>query len=471
MGWLKKLIPTHTLFGRVFLWFWLVSILLTSGGSFVARAIINTNELKPIDSETMTRFGAIAEMVQLQLQDVEFVPAALHAISRAKAMPMLLIPEDGRRPVYAMPRPMRPQAELVEAIKNESEPRLIQTVRADFIGPYTLELDNKQYAFFVGEPKPFSFLFAVNQRYPWQLPLMIFLLSGACCFLLVWNLLRPIKQLQAATQKMAAGDLHARVGEKVLGEDEIGQLGRDYNRMADKVSQQVDAQKRLLADISHELRSPLARQQVAMSLVRKTLRHNDNAGMLKAIDRIELENERLNDMIGQLLMLSRLEASQVFEFARVDLNMLLQRLCVDATFEAEAKQKRIEFFEHDTAIIEGNHELLLRAIENVVRNAIHYANRHIQVSLTNRDGVITLCVVDDGPGVAEEELAQLFNPFYRLSEARDRHTGGVGLGLAIARQAAQAHGGKIMAKNTETGGLSVCIQLPQQYVKTSVEQD
>lgn len=447
------------------MWFWLVSILLTSGGSFVARAIINTNELKPIDAETMTRFGAVAEMVQQQLNDADFVPAELHAISRAKAMPMLLIPADGRRPVYAMPRPMIPQAELVEAIKNESEPRLIQTVRADFIGPYRLELNDKHYAFFVGEPKPFSFLFSVNQRFPWQLPLMIFVLSGVCCFLLVWRLLRPIKQLQAATQKMAEGDLNARVGESVLGEDEIGQLGRDYNQMADKVSQHVDAQKRLLADISHELRSPLARQQVAMSLVRKTLKHNDSVGMLKAIDRIEVENERLNDMIGQLLMLSRLEANQVFEFSRVDLNMLLQRLSVDATFEAESKRKRISFIEHDTAIIEGNRELLLRAIENVVRNAIHYASRHIQVSLTTAGGVITLCVEDDGPGVAEDELEQLFNPFYRLSAARDRHTGGVGLGLAIARQAVQSHGGKISAKNTPEGGLSVCIQLPFQVIK------
>jgi two-component system sensor histidine kinase CpxA len=200
-----------------------------------------------------------------------------------------------------------------------------------------------------------------------------------------------------------------------------------------------------------------------MSLVRKTLKHNDSVGMLKAIDRIEVEKERLNDMIGQLLMLSRLEANQVFEFSRVDLNMLLQRLSVDATFEAESKRKRISFIEHDTAIIEGNRELLLRAIENVVRNAIHYASRHIQVSLTTAGGVIILCVEDDGPGVAEDELEQLFYPFYRLSAARDRHTGGVG--LAIARQAVQSHVGKISAKNTPEGGLSVCIQLPFQVIK------
>lgn len=462
--WITKLLPTHGLFARVFLWFWLATIILMFGSAWVAKQVINNAELKPVSADVVARFEALAMTIEQHLNaavtnDAQMT-AELRKIARAKAMPMMLIAKLPPNEVHAMPPPLKPADKLIGAVMDEPRARLIQTVRADFIGPHAVQVNGRDYALFVGDPKPFSWLFNVNQRFPFYLPLITFTLSGFLCFLLVWSLLRPIKRLQSATRKMAAGELQTSLSTNSLGVDEIGQLGRDFNKMSEQVRYQMASQRRLLADISHELKTPLARQQVAIGLALKKVECKDIQGVEQSIERIDIENQRLNKMIRQLLQLSRLETLPEVKFVSTDLTVLVEGIVADAKFEAESQNKQITSKMDADVSIAGDAELLASAIENVLRNAIKYAASSVSVEMVIKGQQIVITVVDDGPGVEADKLQELFKPFVRLSFARERNSGGVGLGLAIAKQAISLHQGDISAQKAENAGLQVCISLP-----------
>jgi two-component system sensor histidine kinase CpxA len=244
------------------------------------------------------------------------------------------------------------------------------------------------------------------------------------------------------------------------GRDEIGQLGRDFDSMAAHLEALITAQRRLLADISHELRSPLARLGVAAALARRSA----TAAEAPAIDRIELEASRLEELISQLTTLSRLE-SGVNDVRRVavDLGPLIDRVIADAEFECRDHGKRIALAldSGKGLTVEGDPELLRRGLENVVRNAIRYTapETTVEVSIQREAKRISISVRDHGPGVPTDALTEIFRPFYRIGDDRGRDTGGVGLGLAIADRAIRAHGGTISAENAHGGGLVVTIVL------------
>jgi signal transduction histidine kinase len=293
--------------------------------------------------------------------------------------------------------------------------------------------------------------------------ILAILLSGSICYLLTRYLTRPILRLQTAARQIADGDLSARAASKMTRRrDEIGELVRDFNQMADRIETLVASQKQLISDISHELRSPLARLTVALGLARQ--RAGDGAA--HALDRIEREAERLNDMIGKLLTLARLgSASAPPERTSVDLSELLQEIVEDASFEAQDHDCNVRLVCSEDAVVEGSPELLRSAIENVVRNAVHYtaAQTDVEVRLSSNGASIRsarIVVRDHGPGVPEAELVKVFQPFYRLADARERSSGGTGLGLAITDRAVRLHGGSIAARNAVGGGLEVEIRLP-----------
>lgn len=290
---------------------------------------------------------------------------------------------------------------------------------------------------------------------------LAFLVVGFVSYLLARSLSAPIQRLREATQELATGDLSVRVGE-TLGRrrDETGQLGRDFDRMAERIEALVEAQRRLLRDISHELRSPLARLAVALELARK--RAGPEAGT--ALDRIEREAERLNELIGQLLTLTLLESGpEGIQKTRVDLEELVLRVARDADFEARSRGGTVHVVSTEPAEVEGFAELLRRAIENVVRNAVRFTEEgtavEVRLGRPQRSRAV-IEVRDHGPGVPEESLERLFRPFYRVADARDRTRGGIGVGLAIAERAVSVHGGTVHARNAEGGGLSVVIELP-----------
>ena len=292
--------------------------------------------------------------------------------------------------------------------------------------------------------------------------LAVTLTGGLFCYWLARHLTSPVEKLRAATQQLAGGNLSARVL-PTMGKrrDELASLAADFDLMAEKIEALIKSQRRLLGDISHELRSPLARLNVALELARQRA-GADAAG---ALERIQHEAENLNEMIGQLLALTRLESgAEGLKKTSFDLAELLTAITDDARFEASSQNRSVQLQTTGRCTTVGNELLLRRAIENVVRNAVQYtpAGTEVEVELDclSRSGFAVITVRDHGAGVPENALVEIFRPFYRVDDARDREAGGVGLGLAIAARAIGLHGGSVKAANEPTGGLVVTIILP-----------
>ena len=283
--------------------------------------------------------------------------------------------------------------------------------------------------------------------------------TGIVSVLVARYLSRPIRTLRTAAQRLGAGDLSVRVSPRLAGADnETAALGSEMDAMAERIEALLEGQRRLLRDVSHELRSPLARLNIALEL----LRRRTPAEASNILDRIERESARLDEMIGELLTLSRLEAGAEVERTELDLAELVRSIADDVGFEAEKKQARVELARVDDATVNGNRELLLRTIENVMRNAVRFTEpgTAVEVELTETGGMARLSVRDHGPGVPEAALEAIFQPFYRVEDHRARKEGGAGIGLAIADRAARLHGGSIRAKNESGGGLRVELELP-----------
>ncbi len=280
--------------------------------------------------------------------------------------------------------------------------------------------------------------------------------------LLCWALARylssPIGKLRRATQKFADGDLSTRVADEIGNRhDELGTLAKDFDLMAERIESLITSQQRLSRDVSHELRSPLARMNVALEIAKQKM----NGDAAPVLARIEAESQRLNDMISRLLTLSKLESgSQDFDRRELNFRSLVEQVASDADFEANAKGKSVKVTSTVDCRVVGSESLIRSAVENVLRNAVRYTREgtDVEVSLSNGGGMATLRVADHGSGVPEAELSNLFRPFYRVGEARDRGSGGTGLGLAIAEQAIKLHKGSISARNT-SDGLEVEIRL------------
>jgi two-component system sensor histidine kinase CpxA len=248
----------------------------------------------------------------------------------------------------------------------------------------------------------------------------------------------------------------------------MAELMRDFDRMAERLENLVNAQSRLLTDISHELRSPLARLNVALELARQ----RSGPEARSALDRIDRETNRLNELIQKLLTIARLEAGdESIERVPVHLEEIIREIARDAAFEAQARHCQVEATVVDACVVVGSTSLLHSAIENVVRNAIRYTQEGTTVQVRLEQGVAiegdslqgaeaVVRVTDCGPGVPEDALDKLFRPFYRIDDARGRQTGGVGLGLSITDRAVRLHGGTIKVSNRPQGGLMVEIRLP-----------
>lgn len=279
---------------------------------------------------------------------------------------------------------------------------------------------------------------------------------------LAWYLSRPLRHLKASLRAVAEGDFTTRVGPH-LGRrrDEIVDLCQEFDAMADRLQGLIEARQRLLHDVSHELRSPLARLQVAVGLVRQ-----NPAKAQDMLVRIERESQRLDALIGEVLTLARLEdRPEASRRERVDLIELLVVIAQDASFEAEASGRRVEVAAEGQFVAAVRAEIICRAFENVIRNAVRHTAPGTAVTVRATVGQggkrLTVEVSDHGPGVAPDMLERIFEPFLRVG-GDDRSEGGYGLGLTIARRAIESHGGRISAALGESGGLVVRLVLPQQ---------
>lgn len=298
----------------------------------------------------------------------------------------------------------------------------------------------------------------LNPRFMAPRLLSLIVIASLICYLLTRSLTSPIRQLRTATQNFASGDLTTRVDTSTGGSSEINQLGDDFNAMAEQIEDLVVSQQRLQRDISHELRSPLARLNIALELARQ--RAGDNA--TAELNRIELESERLNEMIGQLLSLNQIDSQPVDITTQVDLSTLLTRLAADANFEAQ-QQAKVTLEQPASLRVNGSEELLARAIENIIRNAVHYSPEGGTVAVEvepQNDGGALIRISDEGGGVPQQQLEKIFEPFFRVADARDRRSGGTGIGLAISQRSIKRHHGTLSARNRHEGGLEITISLP-----------
>jgi two-component system, OmpR family, sensor histidine kinase CpxA len=294
----------------------------------------------------------------------------------------------------------------------------------------------------------------------------VFAVAGVFCFLLAQHIARPIDRLRSAARRIADEQLQTRVDGSVLDrKDELADLGRDFDRMAERIEGLVTSQRRLIGDVSHALRSPLARLNVALGLARQ--RSGESTSI--HLDRIQLEADRLNSLIGQLLKMARVESGVDIEApTEFDLANVIEEVSADAGYEAEHRDCTVQFTPTGACLVLGAREMLRGAVENVVRNAVRHTGERstVEISMDHQEAagqhLAVIRVRDHGPGVPEAALEDLFIPFHRVANGASSHKDGTGLGLAITKRTFEVHRGHVSAANAADGGLVVTLQIPIQ---------
>jgi two-component system, OmpR family, sensor histidine kinase CpxA len=456
-----KLFGFRSLFFKIFAWFWLTMALII--GAFTLMFRIANLESLP---ERATR-GAVGESLTLFSETTVRVyqkegPQALAELVRRA------FKESGTEVFLFDGNGTQITTQNADSVMNvvhdvQSHPELSPPPRPYF----SPGVARSTWARKVVAADGSAYIFVARFRQPGSPPrffsypriVVAILIVGVVCYLLGLYLTSPLKKLQKTVKSFAAGNLQARVSPEIGSRrDEVADLGREFDHMAEQIAALIASQKRLLADISHELRSPLARLSVALELARKS----SNGKAAGPLDRIEQESERVNQLVGQLLTLTRLESgAERVPLEVIALEELVQQIVDDANFEAKPMRREVKLVRLDHCRVKGSSELLRSAIENVVRNAVRYTaeGTAVEFSLTWHLETAVLTVRDHGPGIPEADLQHIFEPFYRVSEARERSSGGVGLGLSIADGTVKLHGGSIRAENT-ADGLLVTIELP-----------
>ncbi|RBO83912.1 envelope stress sensor histidine kinase CpxA [Marinomonas aquiplantarum] len=343
---------------------------------------------------------------------------------------------------------------FVSSIENPEIPRQRLYGKTMFSGPIPIYLARQDYYLIFAHRwnEPPHFLLQLFDH-PLRLLLVVMLVSTPFLLWLAWALSQPARRLEEAAKRVAQGVFETDP-ELEKGTQEFRQAGASFNQMVEAVNMMISRQQRLLSDISHELRSPLTRLRMAQALASR------KQGESSELERIDIEAQRLEQMIGKLLELSSLQVDSHLTRERQPLSSLLEGLFADSQFEAEQRHKQVELPDIPACDIMCHPQLLMSALENIIRNAICYSHSLVKVSLVLQDKRLMVCVEDDGDGVPDDELESIFRPFYRVSTARDRHSGGTGLGLAITENAIRQHNGHIQAKKSSLGGLMIEVVLP-----------
>ncbi|NOH58744.1 HAMP domain-containing protein [Alteromonas sp. 07-89-2] len=448
---LRSISPTRAIMGRLFLWFWatfIVTSLLAIWGSRLFFEDLQVVQIKPREVEDLNQ--AIERMQRERFQSVP-LHEALDRNSRGIRGRLVAVDIRDNRLVSGGGPPLRDNdKEDLLRLVNQTSPIAVKRGAFKILGPVFFERDNSRFA-----------LFAVKLDMPEKQtpPVLLFLaIALITTTLLSWlfakTLTNPILHIQGSAKRLASGDWQTRVGKAAKRQDELGQLARDFNKMAEQLESMWGAQKRLLADVSHELRSPLARLQMALGLA-----HQQNVDPA-TLSRVEREADRMEALVSQLLTLSRAEAGEA-TMQKHALSLVLNDVLTDANFEVANKNKllRIDDIPKKTVVIDSM--MFCRAVENVLRNAIRHSKLVTHIAFSEDAQHWYIHITDDGDGLTSEECERIFSPFYRATLARERESGGVGLGLSIAKAAVELHHGRIIAEPAERGGLRVTMSFPK----------
>ncbi|MBW3637559.1 MAG: HAMP domain-containing protein [Armatimonadetes bacterium] len=471
-------LPFHSLFTRIFLWFW-VAIMLVGMALLVSESSSVEQKRARWQRMTADAFGVYANSAAEAHEDDQKWETReyLADLEQQTGIRAWLFDQRGREVSgYKASKRSADMARRIRLLAHRA--RQSQTTEFEPLGSVTLAahaaqpIEGERYVL-VGElPNARFGALAAEPHIQITRLLAVFFTASAVCWGLGRYLTRPIVALRGATQRLAAGDLRARAGASLgARHDELADLSRDFDAMAARIERLLEeqnllvrAQRRLLGDVSHELRSPLARLGVAIELARDHLESDDKEAVAATLNRIERETARQGELIDRLLTLSRLESGlQKRGAASVDLAVLLQAVAADADFEARSHRRAVRVTLCEPCTLLGTPDLLRSALENVVRNAVRYTPENTEVEISLRcapDETALIRVADQGRGVPETELEAIFRPFHRTSGARDRASGGAGLGLTIAARAVELHGGQIGASNAAGGGLVIEIRLP-----------
>lgn len=454
--WLKR--PRHSLFFKIFIWFWLTIISSIAALIFFSQfALTGALSHEPLQGPMKKNLQHLANSIERTA--IKHKRAVNDIITHPRLVKRkTLYLSAAQSDAFIISEPLDNDIDL--SLLNFSEnlpPQIIFTEHYQAFGPVLVSAPEGEFYLYEIDVSHQPPLFVRLKLIPKWIKISIAIFASLILsFLFSRSLIAPITSLKKAAVKLAAGDLSARAAINPKRQDELGILGRDFNRMANQLEQLLSAQKRLLADISHELRSPLTRLKMATGLAQMQANDASQPYLL----RIEKEANQLDKMIADVLQVSRLEAnSQPLSLYEQPLQAIVDPVLRDAQFEAKQHNKIVQVQGQVALTISCDEMLIASALENILRNAIKYANHTISVTLSHNDKIhIKIC--DDGPGVPQQHLAKLCEPFFRESDARDRVSGGTGLGLAIAKNAVVAHGGSLVLSNSAQGGLCAVISLP-----------
>lgn len=449
MNW-RRMLPFNYLAGRIFLWFWLVLSLAVAGTMLLTENWLTKTELhRPPPHLTEA-------LRQLNRQQASFADQTSleHFLKRHYDGVWLLVRLSDTQVLNPEAIPAKLEPSWLTELAQLQRPRMLIHRNNMLLGPVQLELQGEPVAAFQLREKlgrPWWHFASLPEE---LLVPFLFAISAIASLILALSITRPLRELSQSHLAFAKGELHSRVTKLAARQDELGAVGLGFNTMAQQIEALIQNQQRLLRDVSHELRSPLTRSQLALAIQQ---REHDSPQLM----RIEQELLLLDQLLDELLTFSRLDAGQYpLEKQPLDLTELLQVIIEINQLEADAKNQRIELIAPPSAIYEADQRLLGRAIENVLRNAVKYSptKSTITVTLDAHEQGWRLCICDEGPGVSSEQLEQIFEPFFRASQAREHHQG-TGLGLAIAAQAVRQHQSEIQANLLGQGGLCVTFKL------------
>lgn len=450
----RGLNPFRFLAFRIFAWFWLVLSLTLGGAWLLARGLADDTEIRRLPP------GIVEQLEPLlrTLHKSDSLEALAARINRRDRNRWLIVDPEQNQVLNSEILPRNFNQKWLTELSQLNRPRLLIHRKTVLAGPFLVNFKGQQLALYQLRPRgqsPGLDLMALPDH---LLPLLLVLVSALASFILALTITKPLRLLQQKNLDFAAGDLKARAEAPAKRNDEIGELSRGFNLMATKIGDLLQNQQRLLRDVSHELRSPLTRAQLAIALEQRQ-------GGGAQLPRLQQELERVDQLLGELLTFSRLDAGQVqLQRLEVDLYELIEEIIAVNQLEADQKQLQISLTGSNPCLLQLEPKLLARAIENILRNAIKYSPTagKIQFELSQSNTATQVSISDQGPGIPVESLQQIFEPFYRVSDSRNSQTGGTGLGLAIAAQVVRQHGGRINASLPSKGGLCIQMSLPHQ---------
>lgn len=448
----------RSLFLKIFAVFLLSQVILFTGAFFAFRFFADDTRRHHPQRDVVRAYAVQAATIY-EREGGQSLQAYLRQLRRHEHVRGFLLDAQGN----ALGRPLPPMVRR----QITRYPQWISP-RGNRAGPFFLGAVEVRLA----SGTPYRFIAARRPPPHWRPPLGapwirwgLFLTTTVFASALIAALFtRPLRRLRTATRQFAEGDLTVRAPDVVRQRgDAIGELGREFDHMAERIETLIGTQSRLLRDVSHELRSPLARMQIAAALTAERAGQESS----EDLERIQSEIQRLDTLIESLLTLTRLQsgASQL-AMCHVELGVMLDQIVTDAAYEYSREGKQMQFEVTPPATVLGDASALHSAFENVLRNALRYTAPNTQVTVlveasSDLPATLRIQICDHGPGVPETDLARLFDPFFRSDAARHETTGSHGIGLAIARAVIERHHGRIWAHNRADGGLCITITLPQ----------